>query len=215
MRSKHPALVIALTAGLASTAIGFFANAGVDAPRFDDPPARVASAVFAGGCVSCLEADFDHVPGVIETVTGYTGGSLERPTERDVSKGGTGHYAAVKVTYNPSRVSYSELAEYFVRQIDPTDADGQFCDSDESQRAAIFVAGQGERSSADAALAKARQVLGKDVVTPVLPAATFWPANQSQQDYARRHAEKYEAARAACGRDEGLQALWGTTGKNS
>lgn len=215
MPSKHPALVIALTAGLASTAIGFFANAGVEAPRFDDPPARVATAVFAGGCVSCLEADFDEVYGVVETVTGFTGGTLENPTARDVAKGETGHYAAVKVTYNPSRVSYAELAEFFVRQIDPTDANGQFCEDEDSQRAAIFVAGQGERTSADLVLTKAGQLLGKDVVTPILPASTFWPADDSLQDYARRHVSRYEEARAACGRDDALQALWGTTGKNS
>ncbi|HAY05653.1 MAG TPA: peptide-methionine (S)-S-oxide reductase MsrA [Hyphomonas sp.] len=212
---KHPALVIALTAGLSSTAIGFFASAGTDTPRFENAPARVATAVFAGGCMSCIEAEFDKVPGVIETLAGYTGGTAEDPSARQVERGGTGHYEAVKVTYNPSKVSYSDLAAYFVRQIDPTDAGGQFCDQGEAHRSAIFVSGQGERDTAEKVLTTAGRTLGQDVATEILPTATFWPAEASRQDYARRYAEKYEATREACGRDAGLKALWGPAGTNS
>lgn len=215
MPLKHPALVIALTAGLASTAIGFFASAGTDTPRFENAPARVATAIFAGGCMSCIEADFDQVPGVIETLTGYTGGTAEDPSARDVARGGTGHYEAVKVTYNPSKVSYSDLAEYYVRHIDPTDANGQFCEQGEAHRTAIFVSGQGERETAQSVLTDAGKKLGQPVATEILAAATFWPADGSRQDAAKRQASKYEKARQACGRDAGLNALWGKVDQNS
>ncbi|MFN4225405.1 MAG: peptide-methionine (S)-S-oxide reductase MsrA [Hyphomonas sp.] len=215
MPVKHPALVIALTAGLASTAVGFLASAGTDTPRFENAPARVATAVFAGGCASCIEADFDKVPGVIETLVGYTGGTVERPTAREVERGGTGHYEAVKVTYNPSRISYADLAGYFVRHIDPTDAEGQFCDQGDAHRAAIFVAGQGERDSATEVLARAERALGQEVATEILSAAAFWPAEDSRQDLARRNPSKYLRLRAACGRDVALEALWGPPAKNS
>lgn len=215
MPLKHPALVIALTAGLSATAIGFFASAGTDAPRFENAPARVATAIFAGGCMSCIEADFDKVPGVIETLTGYTGGTAEDPSARDVARGGTGHYEAVKVTYNPSRVSYSDLAEYYVRHIDPTDASGQFCEQGEAHRSAIFVSGQGERETAQSVLTDAGKTLGQPVATEILPATAFWPADESRQDLAKRNAAKYQKTREACGRDIGLQTLWGKAGKNS
>lgn len=215
MPHKHPALVIALTAGIASTAIGFFASAGTDAPRFENAPARVATAIFAGGCMSCVEADFDQLPGVIETLAGYTGGAVERPSARQVETGGTGHYEAVKVTYNPSQVSYSDLAAHFVRHIDPTDANGQFCDQGEAHRSAIFVSGQGERGTAEDVLANAGNTLGQQVVTEILPATAFWPADESRQDLAKRNAAKYQKTREACGRDIGLQTLWGKAGKNS
>ncbi len=215
MPLKHPAFVIALTAGLSATAIGFFASASTDTPRFENAPARVATAVFAGGCMACIEADFDKVPGVIETLTGYTGGTSEHPGARDIARGGTGHYEAVKVTYNPSKVSYADLAEYYVRHIDPTDAGGQFCDQGEAHRSAIFVSGQGERDTAEKVLTDAGRMLGQPVATEILPAATFWPADTSRQDAAARNASKYEKARAACGRDARLKALWGKVDQNS
>jgi len=121
----------------------------------------------------------------------------------------------VKVTYDPSKVSYDELASYFVRHIDPTDAKGQFCDKGESYRSAIFVSGQSERDVAQAALVGAAETLGQDVVTEVLPAATFWPAEDYHQDYYIRSAVKYGYYRKACGRDARLQELWGKAPKGS
>jgi peptide-methionine (S)-S-oxide reductase len=212
---QRPALVIALTAGLMSTGLAFFSSAGAEDRRLDDPPARVATAVFAGGCFWCVEADFDKVDGVVETVSGYTGGTVDKPTYKQVTYGNTGHYEAVKVTYNPSKVSYDQLAAYFVRHIDPTDAKGQFCDKGDSYRSAIFVSGQGERAGAEAALADASQVLGQAVVTEVLPAATFWPAEDYHQDYYIRSAVKYGYYRKACGRDARLEQLWGKADKGS
>lgn len=212
---QRPALVIALTAGVLATSLAFFSSAGAQDNRYDDPPARVATAVFAGGCFWCVEADFDKVEGVIETTSGYTGGHVDNPTYKQVTHGDTGHYEAVKVSYDPSKVSYDELAEYFVRHIDPTDAQGQFCDKGSSYRSAIFVSGQGERVDAEATLAEAGRELGQDIVTEVLPAAAFWPAEDYHQDYYVRSAVKYDFYRAACGRDARVKALWGSAGKGS
>lgn len=212
---QRPALVIALTAGVLATGLAFFSSAGAEDRRFDDPPARVATAVFAGGCFWCVEADFDKVDGVIETISGYTGGHVDNPTYKQVTRGGTGHYEAVKVTYDPSKVSYDDLAAYFVRHIDPTDAKGQFCDTGDSYRSAIFVSGQGERTDAEMTLASAEQELGQPVVTEILPEATFWPAEDYHQDYYIRSAVKYDFYRSACGRDARVKALWGSAGKGS
>ncbi|MFN3910582.1 peptide-methionine (S)-S-oxide reductase MsrA [Hyphomonas sp.] len=212
---KHPAFVIGLTAGLLATGLAFFSSAGAEDRHLQDPPARVATAVFAGGCFWCVEADFDKVEGVIETVSGYTGGTVEKPTYKQVTRGDTGHYEAVKVTYDPSKVTYDELASYFIRHIDPTDAKGQFCDKGSSYRSAIFVSGQGERQSAETTLTDAGQQLGKKVATQILPAATFWPAEDYHQDYYIRSAVKYDFYRSACGRDARLEELWGKAGKGA
>jgi peptide-methionine (S)-S-oxide reductase len=212
---QRPALVIALTAGLMSTGLAFFSSAGAEDRRLEDPPARVATAVFAGGCFWCVEADFDKVDGVLETISGYTGGTLEKPTYKQVTYGETGHYEAVKVTYDPAKVSYDELAEYFVRHIDPTDAKGQFCDKGDSYRSAIFVSGQGERTAAEGTLTEAGEVLGETIATRVLPAATFWPAEDYHQDYYIRSAVKYCYYRKACGRDARLEQLWGKADKGA
>ncbi len=210
---QRPALVIALTAGLMSTGLAFFSSAGAEDRRLEDPPARVATAVFAGGCFWCVEADFDKVDGVLETISGYTGGTVDKPTYKQVTYGDTGHYEAVKVTYDPAKVSYDELAGYFVRHIDPTDAKGQFCDKGDSYRSAIFVSGQGERTAAEGALTEAGDALGETIATKVLPAATFWPAEDYHQDYYIRSAVKYGYYRKACGRDARLEQLWGKAEK--
>ena len=212
---QRPALVIALTAGLMSTGLAFFSSAGAEDRRLEDPPARVATAVFAGGCFWCVEADFDKVDGVLETISGYTGGTVEKPTYKQVTYGETGHYEAVKVTYDPAKVSYNELAGYFVRHIDPTDVTGQFCDKGDSYRSAIFVSGQGERTAAEGALTEAAEVLGEAIATKVLPAATFWPAEDYHQDYYIRSAVKYGYYRKACGRDARLEQLWGKAEKGA
>lgn len=213
MHVKRPAFVIALSAGTLATGLAFFSSAGAEDRRLEDPPARVATAVFAGGCFWCVEADFDKVKGVLETVSGYTGGTTERPTYKQVTYGNTGHYEAVRVTYDPATVTYDALVSYFIRHIDPTDAQGQFCDKGESYRSAIFVSGSGERQEAEAALTEAEGMLGAEVVTEVLPEAKFWPAEDYHQDYYIRSAVKYNYYRKACGRDARLEQLWGKSGK--
>lgn len=212
---QRPAFVIALTTGALATGLAFFSSAGAEDLRFENPPARVATAIFAGGGFAGVEADFDKVPGVIDTVAGYTGGLVENPSYKEVSRGGTGHYEAVKVSYDPSQVSYDELAEYFVHRIDPTDIGGQFCDQGAAYRSAIFVSGQGERASAETALTEAKDVLGREVATEVLSASTFWRAEDAFQDFHIRNASKFDADAAACGREARLNELWGEPAKAS
>ncbi|HEV2746571.1 MAG TPA: peptide-methionine (S)-S-oxide reductase MsrA [Allosphingosinicella sp.] len=173
------------------------------------PSGRTATALFAGGCFWCTEADFEKVPGVLAAVSGYTGGGTPNPTYQQVSAGGTGHYEAVRVSYDPGRVSYSQLVDYYFRTVDPTDAGGQFCDRGESYRTAIFVADEGERAIALAEKAEAAAALSQDVVTPILPAGRFYEAEAYHQDYYKKNKLKYGFYRSRCGRDDRLHSLWG------
>jgi peptide-methionine (S)-S-oxide reductase len=170
---------------------------------------RVQTAVFAGGCFWCTEADFEKVPGVLTAVSGYTGGTTERPTYEQVSADGTGHYEAVRITYDPARVSYAQLVDYYFRTVDPTDAGGQFCDRGKSYRTAIFVSSEAQRRAAEAEKAKVEQAHGWSVVTPVLAAAPFWEAEGYHQDYYKKNSVKYRFYRSRCGRDARLAAVWG------
>lgn len=208
--SRHPALVIGLAAGLLAVGVAFVSDANVPAVRAEGAPIRVATAVFAGGDFSSTEADLDKIEGVLETVVGFTGGTEERPDRRQVARGTTGHYEAVKVTYDPSRISYEALTARFLRTIDPTDAEGQFCDRGEPYRAALFVSGAGERNAAAAALSAAQRDLGKEVVTEIRPLSIFWAAEDSLQDYHLKSPARYSAQRKACGRDHQIADVWGT-----
>ncbi len=172
-----------------------------------------ATAILAGGCFWCVEADFDKVEGVIDTVSGYTGGTTDNPTYRQVTGGNTGHYEAVRITYNPDVVTFRELVDHFWRTVDPLDAGGQFCDRGESYRTAVFVADAGERAEAEASRAAADALLEGDIVTPVLDRATFWPAEDYHQDYYRKNPMRYRFYRLSCGRDDRLDALWGDVGE--
>ena len=166
-------------------------------------------AVFAGGCFWCTEADFEKVPGVTGAVSGYTGGTTANPSYEQVSAGGTGHFEAVRISFDPARVSYGELVHYYFRTVDPTDAGGQFCDRGESYRTAIFVAGDAQKREAEAAKAASEKRLGTKVATPVLPAAAFTPAEDYHQDYYKTNSLKYKFYRSRCGRDARLKAVWG------
>lgn len=212
MRARS-APVIAIAAGLAATSLAFFSSAGAENQPTNEVPKRLASAVFAGGCFWCVEADFDKVGGVIDTVSGYTGGHVAKPTYRQVSHDDTGHYESVKVTYDPDVVSYDYLVSYFLRHVDPTDASGQFCDKGTSYRTAIFVASPEERDIAEADIAsvEASGVLPGPVVTKVINADTFWPAEYHHQDYYIKNPIKYRYYRASCGRDGRVNQLWGDT----
>ncbi|MCY4179390.1 MAG: peptide-methionine (S)-S-oxide reductase MsrA, partial [Litoreibacter sp.] len=125
----------------------------------------------AGGCFWCVESDFERVRGVSEAVSGYTGGSVSNPSYKQVTGGGTGHYEAVQITYDPDTLPLPALFDMFFRSIDPTDAGGQFCDRGDSYRSAIFVSNAAEQKAAEAAKAKAEAALGKTIVTPILKAA--------------------------------------------
>jgi len=178
----------------------------------------------AGGCFWCVEADFERVPGVGDVVSGFTGGTVENPSYRAVVEGGTGHYEAVEIPFDPSVVSRRQLLDLFFRSIDPTDAGGQFCDRGESYRTAIFVDGPEERAVAEAAKAAAAAELGQQIVTPILDEAPFYEAEAYHQDYylkdglgdviltragPQTKAEAYKFYRDACGRDRRVRELWG------
>ncbi|HEX8526775.1 peptide-methionine (S)-S-oxide reductase MsrA [Allosphingosinicella sp.] len=184
-------------------------SAEPEARRTGPPPQRTETAIFAGGCFWCTEADFEKLEGVVEAVSGYTGGRTANPTYEQVSAGGTGHYEAVRVSFDPARVSYEQLARHFFRTVDPTDAGGQFCDRGESYRTAIFVAGDEQRRIAEAAKAEADAALSGEIVTPILPAADFHQAEGYHQDYYRLNPVRYRYYRWRCGRDSRLQELWG------
>ena len=183
--------------------------------------AGTESLVVAGGCFWCVEADFEKVRGVRGVVSGYTGGTVENPTYRQVTGGRTGHFEAVRIEFDPAVVSRAKLLEMFLRSVDPTDPGGQFCDRGDSYRTAIFVSSDEERSLAESALSAAEAALGRKIVTPVLPEATFFKAEEYHQDYykgeklvltrfgPRRQSVAYELYREACGRDERVRALWG------
>ena len=168
------------------------------------PP--MATAIFASGCFWCTEVDFEKVPGVVDAVSGYTGGDVAAPTYEQVSAGGTGHREAVRVTYDPAVVSYAELLDVFWRTVDYMDAHGQFCDRGEQYASAIFVATAEERRLAEAtkaALAESGQV----VATPILTAGPFYRAEEYHQSYAAKNPIRYRFYRATCGRDRRLRAL--------
>ncbi len=176
----------------------------------------------AGGCFWCVESDFESVPGVVGAVSGYTGGKSANPTYDQVSKGGTGHYEAVQITFDPARVSRETLLNMFFRSVDPTDSGGQFCDRGDSYRTAIFVSNSGEKAQAEKAKAQAQAALGQTVVTPILQESTFYPAEAYHQDYykgeklvftrfgPKRQKNAYKAYRNACGRDARVKQLWGS-----
>ena len=176
-------------------------------------PARQAgsnrsTAVFAGGCFWCTEADFDKMDGVISTTSGYTGGRSVRPTYEQVSRGGTGHIEAVRVVYDANRISYAQLTTRFIRTIDPLDAGGAFCDRGHQYRSAIFFGSPHERRIAEAAMAQVRRQLGRKAETLILPAATFYPAEKYHQDYYRKNPARYRFYRWKCGRDRRLREIW-------
>jgi peptide-methionine (S)-S-oxide reductase len=196
MRKIIPGIALITAACLAS-----------QAPAQAQSGAR-AEAVFAGGCFWCVESDFDKITGVVSTTSGYTGGRLASPTYKQVSAGSTGHIEAVRVVYDPQRVSYADLVRRFLPTIDVTDGSGQFCDRGESYRPAIFVANAQQKRSAEAALKQIDPQIAKPLAVAVLPAARFWPAEEYHQDYYKKNSVRYKFYRWKCGRDQRLKELW-------
>uniref|UniRef100_UPI003564FB91 peptide-methionine (S)-S-oxide reductase MsrA n=1 Tax=Desulfosarcina sp. TaxID=2027861 RepID=UPI003564FB91 len=165
------------------------------------------TAVFAGGCFWCTESDFEKIDGVIEAVSGYTGGRMENPTYKQVSAGGTGHIEAIKVVYDPAKISYSQLLDILWRHIDPTDAGGQFVDRGDQYRSAIFYATDEERKIAEASK-KALSASGRfdrPIVTDILPLGSFYEAEDYHQDYYKKNSIRYNWYRSGSGRDQFLE----------
>lgn len=203
------AAVLAALAALASVAV---TSAGAEDRQVSVQTVENAeTAIFAGGCFWCVESDFDKVDGVVETISGYTGGTSLDPTYRNHTAGG--HREAVKITFDPDVVSYEELVEYYFHHIDPIDMGGQFCDRGHSYTTAIYAL---DDAQADAARMEieaidASGVLPSRVVTTVERASAFYPAEDYHQDYHLKAPLKYNFYRQACGRDDRVEELWGAT----
>jgi peptide-methionine (S)-S-oxide reductase len=170
-----------------------------------------AKAVFAGGCFWCVESDFDKIPGVVSTTSGYTGGSTVNPTYEQVSGHTTGHAEVVEVVYDPGKVSYQRLVEYFWHTIDPTVKDQQFCDRGTPYRSAIFAqnAEQLKVAQASRAALEKSKPFKEGIVTEIVLAGTFYPAEDYHQDYYKKNPIRYKYYRNSCGREARLQQLWG------
>lgn len=197
-----------MLAGLAAAAL---AQPPAAAPAAAPAPSSTAVATFAGGCFWCVEADFDKVPGVLSTTSGYTGGSVANPSYEQVSAKTTGHAEAVRIVFDPAKVSYETLLGKFWRSIDPTTKDRQFCDYGSPYRTAIFTHDAAQAAAAKASLAaldKAKP-FKEPIVTAIEAAGAFYPAEDYHQDYYRKNPVRYAYYRATCGRDLRLQQLWG------
>ncbi len=171
---------------------------------------RTEEAIFAGGCFWCIEADFEKLEGVIEAISGYTGGHTENPTYKQVSAGGTGHLESVKVIYDPDKISYSKLLDYFWRHIDPTRDDGQFCDGGDQYRPAIFYTEE-QKDQAFASREKIEKTkpFPEPIKVELIKASTFYPAEDYHQNYYRKNPLRYRYYRFGCGRDRRVEELWG------
>ena len=190
-----------------------FLGAGAGASAADAPDARtseVRTAIFAGGCFWCIEADFEKLPGVIAAESGYTAGRTVNPTYEQVSAGSTGHTEAIRVTYDPQKVSYRQLVDYFWRHIDPTVKNRQFCDVGSQYRSGIYWQNEAERkaaeSSRDTLLASGKL---PRIETEIVAASAFYPAEEYHQDYYKKNPIRYAYYRQGCGRDARVQQIWG------
>ena len=180
--------------------------------------APAEEAVLAGGCFWCLEHDLETLPGVLQAESGYSGGTVTKPTYGQVSAGGTGHQEVVRVRFDPARISYATLLRAYWRNIDPLDGGGQFCDRGSSYRPVIFTQGREQQTQAQASLRAAATELGRPAAAlkvEIKPLSRFWPAEGYHQNYAERNSLKYNYYRWACGRDRRLDAVWGPRARRS
>ena len=177
----------------------------------DPPPASTATATFAGGCFWCMEPPFEKIPGVLSVTSGYTGGSVKKPTYEQVSAGGTGHAEAVQVVYDPSKVGYEKLLDVFWHNVDPLTRHAQFCDHGDQYRSAIFVHDDTQQRLAEASkqALEASKRFDRPIVTQIVRATEFWPAEEYHQKYHSKNPIRYKYYRWNCGRDQRLRELWG------
>ena len=195
---------LALIAGISAVAVA----QTTPAPKGDG---AVAVATFAGGCFWCMEEAFEKVPGVIRAVSGYTGGTVEKPSYEQVSSKTTGHYEAVQVTFDAAKVSYPQLVDWYWRNIDPVDARGQFCDKGSPYHTAIFAHDAAQKKVAEETK-QALEASGRfkeKIATKILPAGAFWPAEDYHQDYYKKNPSRYHYYKTACGRAQRLEQIWG------
>ncbi len=191
----------------------FAAGSGFIAPPFSagqsgSSPPR-ATATFAGGCFWCMEPPFDELDGVLSTTSGYIGGRTPNPTYEQVSGGGTGHFEALEITYDPSKITYEKLLDVFWRNVDAVDGGGQFCDRGTQYLSAIFYHSEEQQREAEASKQQVATRLGKTVATGVVKAAPFYRAEEYHQDYYKKNPVRYKFYKWNCGRAQRLEALWG------
>ena len=172
-------------------------------------PGNMARATFAGGCFWCMEPPYDELEGVISTISGYIGGTKKNPTYEEVVTGSTGHAEAVQVTYDAKKISYEKLLDVFWRNIDPLTANAQFCDSGSQYRSAIFYHDETQERLAEASKKRLQSRFKQPIVTEIIRAAEFYPAEDYHQDYYKKNPIRYKLYRYGCGRDQRLQELWG------
>jgi peptide-methionine (S)-S-oxide reductase len=177
----------------------------------ESKPPALATAIFGGGCFWCSESDFEQIPGVLRVESGYTGGSVSNPSYQQVSAGGTGHAEAVRVHYDSQQLNYAQLLDVFWHSVDPYTADAQFCDHGHQYRSAIFYLDEAQQQAAE----QSRDALRRQypdrppIVTEIVAAQTFWPAEDYHQDYYKKNPLRYRYYRYGCGRDARLDELWG------
>ena len=186
-----------------------FAVLGIAAGAKTASAQETRVATFAGGCFWCIESDFDRVPGVLKTISGYTGGRTKDPTYKKIVRGDTGHHEALQITYDPKKVTYKQLLTVFWHSIDPIDSGGQFCDRGEPYETAVFVHNEEQRKLAEASKAAAKEKLGQKIFTPVESAAKFYRAEEYHQDYHNKSPLRYKYYRWNCGRNQRVRELWG------
>jgi peptide-methionine (S)-S-oxide reductase len=167
-------------------------------------------AIFAGGCFWCEAEVFAHLEGILSVESGFTGGTVDHPTYHQVSKGGTGHLESVRVTFDPIKIPYEKLLEQYWRNVDPFDAQGQFCDRGDSYQSAIFYLTSGQKQAAEISKAKIQsQFPNKPVATAIRQAGEFYPAEDYHQQYAEKNPVSYQYYRLRCGRDKRIKEIWG------
>jgi len=214
-RPKRPvptsALTLALALALALAITMLFGAVGAASAAEAPPAARLARATFAGGCFWCVEAAFEGLPGVVSVTSGYSGGSEKNPTYEEVGSGTTGHAESVQILYDPKKMAYERLLDVFWHNIDPTSANGQFCDRGRQYRSAIFYHDETQHrlatKSRERLMASGR--FKKPIATEVVPLKAFYPAEEFHQDYYKKNPEHYHAYRLGCGRDARLKEIWG------
>jgi len=206
------AACLAICFGIMGLAVSASPLSAADTKTPDAKPGQTAIATFAAGCFWCTESDFDKVPGVLKTISGFMGGHVENPTYRQVSHGGTGHTEVLQVTYDPSKVSYEKLLEVFWHNVDPYDKGGQFCDRGDQYRPEIFVHTPEQRKLAEAskaALTASGKLKEGPIVVPITDASAFTEAEGYHQNFYKKNPIHYWRYRIGCRRDQRLEEVWG------
>lgn len=181
-------------------------------PKESRGEGAIQEATFAGGCFWCMEVPFEEIPGVISVTSGYAGGWKKSPTYEELGSGATGHAESVTIRFDPSLVSYEQLLDVFWRNIDPTQDNGQFVDIGTQYRSVIFVHNIAQKTAAEASREKLKRSgrFDRPIVTKIVPAGTFYPAEEYHQDFYKKNPERYRQYRAGSGRDQFLEKVWGS-----